>query len=159
MVNLAKMVSLVLLANLVLMENQEQVYVVRLVNREHLVLQAWMDHVVNLDSPVDLVKMDEKVKLLLVLLVNLVYLVKLVLPENQASQARMENLDVMLFSMKVTIDSKKVLLVFRVNLVEMETLVKEACQVFPDSLEKMADLAVFVHLDQKALPVKMVKMV
>ena len=159
MVNLAKMVFPVLLANLVLMVNQEQVYVVHLVNREHLVLQAWMDHVVNLASPVDLVKMDEKVKLLLVLLVNLVYPVKLVLPENQASLARMGNPDVMLFSMKVTIDSKKVLLVFRGNLVEMGTLAKEVYQGFLDCLEKMDDLAASVHLDQKVLLVKMVKMV
>ena len=118
-----------------------------------------MDHVVNLASPVDLVKMDEKVKLLLVLLVNLVYPVKLVLPENQASLARMGNPDVMLFSMKVTIDSKKVLLVFRGNLVEMGTLAKEVYQGFLDCLEKMDDLAASVHLDQKVLLVKMVKMV
>ena len=47
------------------------------------------------EHPVDLVKMDEKVKLLLALLANLVFLVNLVHLENLASPVRMENLDVM----------------------------------------------------------------
>ena len=61
--------------------------------------------------------------------------------------------------MKVTTDSKRVLLVSPVNLVETEILVKEVYQAFKGSLEKMEGHVVYVHLDQRAKPVRMVKMV
>ena len=95
--NLDKMAFLVHPVNLVLMVSQEQVSEVHLVNPELLVLLDWTDHEVSPEHPVDLVKTDEKVKQLLVLLVNLVSLVKLVLLENLVSLVRMENPDVMQF--------------------------------------------------------------
>ena len=95
--NLDKMAFLVHLVNLVLMVSQEQVSEVHLVNPELLVLLDWTDHEVSPEHPVDLVKTDEKVKQLLVLLVNLVFPVKLVLLENLVSLVRMENPDVMQF--------------------------------------------------------------
>ena len=110
------------------------------------------------EHPVDLVKMDEKVKLLLALLANLVFLVNLVHLENLASPVRMENLDVMQFLMKETTDSKKVHRVSLVNPVETVILAKEVYQVFLDFLERMEDLVVSVHLDQKVQLVKMAKM-
>ena len=95
--NLDKMAFLVHPVNLVLMVSQEQVSEVHLVNPELLVLLDWTDHEVSPEHPVDLVKTDEKVKQLLVLLANLVSLVKLVLLENLVSLVRMENQDVMQF--------------------------------------------------------------
>jgi len=94
-VNPGKMVSMVHLVNPVLMVSREQVSVVHLENPVLLEHLAWTGHVVSQESPADLVKMDEKVKQLLVPLVNLVSLVKLDHPENPVSLVRMVSLDVM----------------------------------------------------------------